>query len=726
MGLGPARGAVGRRRVAAAALRRAVLLPALLAGSAAAQPAAPASLAPVTVTVQQGGAMAAFDAPASVDVIPGERLREGQLGINLSESLARVPGVTALNRQNYAQDVQISSRGYGARSTFGVRGLRRYTDGIPATAPDGQSQVSHFDLLSAGRIEVLRGPFSALYGNSSGGVISLFTADGGPDTVASVGTAFGSDGTRRANTALSGQSGRLRYTLNATAFETGGWREHSAAQRRGFNGKLRHEAGEGTRLTLVLNQVDMPGVQDPLGLTLAELRADPRQAPLARQFDTRKSVEQLQGGAILEHRLDAANTVKLTAWRGQRSTEQFQSIPPVNQGINSSGGVIDLARTYGGLDAQWVHRTRAFGAPLTLTAGATGDRRAQRRGGWQKFLGREAAPTAVGGTGARRRDEDNTVRSFDEYLQGTWTAERWSVTAGVRRSRVSFASADRFLEGSNGDDSGSARFGATTPVLGVVFHATDALNLYASLGRGFETPTFNELSYRPSGTAGLNFDLRPARSRQWEAGAKARLPAGWTANAALFAATTTDEIVVFSNNGGRSTFQNAGRTERQGLEASIAGDLGAGFSAALAATWLDARYATGFLACVAAGCAPAARQAVAAGNRIPGIPAQSLFAELAWKDAPSGFTAALELRRTGRLQANDLNDESAAGWTTAHLRLGLARTAGPWTWSGFLRVDNVADRSYVGSVIVNEGNRRYHEPAPGRTWLAGVNGAYRF
>src|SRR6478609_5505152 len=273
-----------------------VALAALSAWTAAAQQQLP----PVVVTTPMPGvALPAFDTPASVDVIDGATMRSGQLGINLSESLVRVPGVVALNRQNYAQDLQISIRGFGARSTFGVRGLRLYVDGVPATAGDGQGQVSHFDLSSAGRIEVLRGPFSSLYGNSAGGVVALFTADGGPGQTAEVGTSFGTDG----------------------------YRDHSEAQRTGFNGKLNYEPSSDTKVTLVLNGVDMPDVQDPLGLTRAELEANPRQAsPAALQFDTRKSVDQLQLGAVLEQRFTPQDTARLTAWGGHRSTQQFQAI----------------------------------------------------------------------------------------------------------------------------------------------------------------------------------------------------------------------------------------------------------------------------------------------------------------------------------------------------------------------------------------------------------------
>lgn len=695
---------------------------ALGAAHAAAQAPAEVTLRPVVVTPTPGVAQPAFDVPASVDVIDGSTLRNGQLQINLSESLARVPGVVALNRQNYAQDIQVSTRGFGARATFGVRGLRLYTDGIPATAPDGQGQVSHFDIASAGRLEVLRGPFSALYGNSSGGVISLFTADGLPGVQAELATAFGSDGVRRINARVAGEQGSLNYNVNAVRFETDGWRDHSAAGRTGFNGKFRYRLTGDTRVTLVLNAMDMPDVQDPLGLTRAEFEADPRQAsPAALLFNTRKSVDQQQAGMIVEHRLDAAQSLKLTAWHGARGTEQFQAIPVATQNPPTHpGGVIDLSRRFQGLDLQYVRKWQLAGRPFALTAGLAADQLEEHRRGLQNFAG----PT-LGVMGALRRDEDNKVRSFDQYLQGQWSGERVSVTAGLRHSRVEFDSRDRYIATGNGDDSGSASYGATTPAAGVVFHATDKLNLYAALGRGFETPTFNELAYRPGGTPGLNFGLKAATSRQWELGAKAEPAPGWALNAAVFEARTENEIVVLTNAGGRSTFQNAGETQRRGVEASLAGRFGNGFSVAAVATWLKATYATGFLTCGPPPCTNPT-STVPAGNRIPGIPRFTAFAELAWQHRPWGLETAIEWRHVGSIPVDDRNTDAAPKTSLWALRLGLAQNRDRWTFREFVRVDNATDRRSIGSVIVNEGNRRFFEPAPGRSWLAGVTAAYAF
>ncbi|HYD74687.1 TonB-dependent receptor [Ramlibacter sp.] len=699
-----------RGRLLAVALSGAAALGA--AGEGAAQPADPnqprRSLAPLTVTVQPGVEQPAFGTPASIDVIDGDVLRNGQLQVNLSEALARVPGVVALDRQNYAQDLQISLRGFGARSTFGVRGIRLYVDGIPATAPDGQGQVSHFDLASAGRLEVLRGPFSALYGNSSGGVISLFTEDGGPDTVAHAATAWGSDGVQRHNLRLSGETGRLQYHLSAMRFRTDGWREHSAARRSTLNGKLGWQLSDDTRLTLVGNGVDMPDVQDPLGLTRTAFEADPRQAVAAATlFDTRKSVRQQQLGLVLDHRIDARNDLKLTAYRGERSTLQFLSIPvAVQVPPTHAGGVVDLDRRYQGLDARWIRRMRWRDRPVTLTAGLAADQVREDRRGFENFVG-----GTLGVRGALRRDEDNLARNVDAYLQAEWAAsERWSLSAGVRHSTVRMRSRDRFVAPGNPDDSGSVRFAAFTPALGAVYHLSESVNLYASAGRGFETPTLAELSYRPGGLPGLNFDLREASSRQWEVGAKARIARDWTLNAALFEARTRNEIVVASNSGGRSVFANAGATRRQGLELAGGGRWDGGWSTQLAATVIDARYRSGPFA----------------GNRLPGVPRTQLFGELAWAHRPWGLQAALEWRRVARLPVDDANSDAAPAASTASLRLSLEQATGRWTFREFIRIDNVTDNAHAGSVIVNEGSGRFFEPAPGRRWLAGASGSYRF
>ncbi len=681
------------------------------------------TLRPVVVTATPGIAQSAFDAPSSIDVINAQQLQKSQLQINLSETLQRVPGVVAQNRQNYAQDLQISMRGFGARSTFGVRGLRLYADGIPASGPDGQGQVSHFDLASAARIEVLRGPFSALYGNSSGGVISIFTADGGPQTVADVDVVAGSDGVRRNGVKLSGTQGVLQYNLSASSFQTDGLRLRSAAQRDSFNGKAKYTFSPDTQMSLVVNRVAMPDVQDPLGLSRAEFNADPRQTTAsAVQFNTRKSVAQTQGGWVLDHRLNADQSMQFTAYYGERDVTQYQAIPVATQAAATQpGGVIDLSRRYAGLDARWTNRALVAGAPVTLTAGVVIDHLDENRKGFQNFVG-----AALGVAGALRRDERNTVTSRALYAQAQVAlAERWSASAGLRHTRIAFESTDNFVAPGNGNDSGSARFSGITPALGLVFHASDNLNIYASVGRGFESPTLNELAYRPNGAGGLNFDLKAATSQQWELGVKAEFAQNWRLNAAFFQAKTSNDVAVLSNIGGRSTFQSVSNTQRNGIEAALRGQWQSGWSAYLSATVLHAHYKTDFLTCVAAPCTlPNVR--VASGNRLPGVPRVSLFAELAYQHRPWGLDAGLEMRHTGKVFVDDRNSDAAPAAATFDLHAALTQTVGRWTFREFVRIDNLTDRNYIGSVIVNEGNQRFFEPAPGRTALLGATVRYAF
>jgi iron complex outermembrane receptor protein len=683
--------------------------------------------APVVVTATRVE-QSSFDLPVSIDSVSAAQIQDQQFQVNLSESLARVPGIVAQNRQNYAQDLQISSRGFGARSTFGVRGIRLYADGIPATMPDGQGQVSNFDLGSAARVEVLRGPFSALYGNSSGGVISVFTEDGRPGARIEGDAAFGSLDTRRIGIKASGDTSHLNYLLSGSEFRTDGYRDHSAVTRDTYNAKLQVKPDDASKLTFVGNSLDMPEAQDALGLTHAQFDADPRQAGVgALQFNTRKRVAQSQGGLTYERTLTSADMLAATAYYGHRATTQFQAITTGAQtAASSAGGVIDLVRGYGGIDTRWTHRTSLAGEPLRFTAGLAYENVDEQRRGYQNFTGPSATPTATGVFGALRRNESNRVFTFDQYLQGEWQpGDRWLVLGGLRNSSVKVKSVDHYIVTGNGNDSGSIDFSATNPVLGVTFRASDAVNLYSSYGRGFETPTLNELSYRPTGTGtGLNFGLKPAKSDHLEMGVKAFLGPDVMATAAVFDVKTQDEIAVLTNSGGRSVFQNVGGTSRDGIELSFDAHLSQGFAAYAAYTYLKARYSDAFRTCTGSPCT-APIVPVPAGNAIPGIPRSTLYAEVTWKYAPAGFSSGLDVRRSAQVYVNDINSDAAPSYTVANLHFGFEQGFGGWLAKEFYRVDNLTDRKYAGSVIVNEGNSRFFESAPGRNHLIGVSLAYQ-
>lgn len=658
-----------------------------------------------------------FNLPAAISSVSGEQLRGDALAVNLSDDVASVPGLLARNRYNYAQDQQISIRGIGANSTFGIRGVRVYQDGIPATGPDGQAQVSQFNLDSASRVEILRGPFSALYGNSAGGVIQLFTANGqGPLTVRS-GIVYGSFDNLRASLNASGSAGPLGYNLDFSHFHVDGFREHSSARNESFNSKLNYSFNDASRLTLIANVVSRPEAQDPLGLTPAEFAADPNGTdPAAFRFNTRKSLNQQQGGLIYDLDISGSQSIRVLGYFGHRGVEQYLAIPVAAQSApRSAGGVVDLDRRYGGADARWSWKGDLAGRPMTWVAGLSYDRQNELRKGYNNFVG-----TQLGIQGALRRNENNIARNLDEYAQGTWDfASQWSLMVGVRRSDVKFDSEDHYITPTNGDDSGNVSYGATSPVAGLIFKPLDWLRAYASFGQGFQTPLGSELAYRPDGEAGLNFALRPARSNNTEVGIKLDIDPAIKAELAAFQTQTRNEIVVDTNIGGRSTYQNSGRTRRRGVEYSADYRFAPDWHLQVAYTYVDAFYSDSYLTCLAAPC-PAPTVRVSAGNRLPGVPKHNAYAAVRW-GGDIGLHAGVNGQYVSNVAANDLNSVLTPAYATLGLDSGYGMEWSRYRLNAFLRINNLLNRRYVGSVIVDDGNSRYFEPGPGFNILGGFS-----
>ena len=703
-----------------AAIAQSAAPPAAAASAPAAQ-----QLPPVVISATRTEAQA-FDVPASISRVGSDEVHDGHALINISEDLAGVPGLMARDRQNYAQDVQISVRGFGTRSTFGIRGVRIYVDGIPATLPDGQGQITNVELGSVGRIEVLRGPFSALYGNSSGGVIQVFTAEGSGPATMGVTAESGTNGVVRlgaqASGSVDGVPGNIGYSLSASRFHTEGYREHSAADRNLGNAKFTLHPDTDSKLTLIVNSVALPEAQDPMGLSRAEYNANPRGVDQsALDYNTRKTVNQTQVGAVYERRINEANSLQLTTYGGHRGTEQFQSIPKATETSPlNPGGVINLGRDYKGLDLRWTLKTALLDAPFSLVGGLAYDTLNEHRQGYQNFIG-----NTLGVLGALRRDENNYVSNVDEYLQAEWKfAPQWTLDLGLRHSSVSFTDKDHYIVPGNPDDSGGSKYGATLPVAGLMYAVSRDVHLYATAGQGFETPTLNELAYRPNGLTGLNFGLQAATSRSYEAGVKTRMADWGELTAAVYETTTQHEIVTQTNTAGRATYQNAGGTRRSGVELGWSQTWLQNLHAQVAATLLNASYTDAFMTCTTTPC-PTANVLIPAGSRMPGIARGTLFAGLGWMPA-TGWRGGIELRHLSSVFVNDSNSDAAAPYTVAAANAGYVLSLRQWDFSGFLRVDNLTDRRYAGSVIVNEGNSRFFEPAPGRSWLAGATATFKF
>ncbi|QOW45084.1 MULTISPECIES: TonB-dependent receptor [Acinetobacter] len=683
--------------------------------------------------------------PASVYRIE-QKEQANNLGVNLTETLQGVPGLQLNNRENYAQDLQLSMRGFGARSTFGVRGIRLYVDGIPATMPDGQGQTSNIDLSSLKDIEVLGGPFSALYGNSSGGTILTTTQEGqGRDSI-QLGYSAGSHDKNRADIVLQGgadQANEPSYVLSTSYFATDGYREHSDAKKVLSNAKLSWDLEDGSKINWTVNHVDI-NADDPQGLTREQWQANPKQqVPFLKQFDVRKEINQTQTGINWTKPLNDQNELYSMAYFGHREVTQYQSIPKgeisPNLGLDNygkskpstsqmnprhAGGVIDFDRDYYGVDLRWTGKALLLNTRLSV--GVAYDAMNEDRQGYENFILNPQNQPNYGVKGDLRRDEKNTLWNLDPYLQASWQlVPALRLDAGLRYSNVHYESKDYYYRSAeyiadkdNGNDSGKTDYDKVLPSAALTWDISPHLMSYFSYSKGFETPTFTEMAYPTLATSGINFALKPATSDNYEIGLKAKNRLGQF-TVAIFQSKTQDDIISGQSNNGRNTFRNAEQTLREGLELSWNKKLWRDFTAQASYSYLDATFNADVPEIlndqheVLAGKIPK-------DNVIPGIAKNQAYASLGWLPE-TGLNAGIDVRYMDKIYVNDSNSDAAPSYTVTSANVGYIWKNHDWKIKTFARVDNVFDKNYIGSVIVNDGNGRFFEPADGVNWSAGLN-----
>ena len=649
-----------------------------------------------------------FDAPTSIYTIDAETIRNSGPQVNLSDVLARAPGVVALNRNNYAQDVQISVRGFGARSAFGLRGFRLITDGIPATTPDGQGQASTVSLTSAEKIEVLTGPLAQLYGNSAGGVIQVFTREADLTPTAQSQIFKGSYGLERTDWQLSQRIDNVGFVADFSTFNIQGYRANSQSKREQLNSVTTVDLNADTRLKLIANVFRMPYAKDPLGLTAAQFLANPKQAGnFALVNDTRKTVNQEQAGAVLEHKLNQNTRIQARFYGGNRDNLQYQAASA------SAGSWVGLERDFHGLGLQIQGKHNlANDKAVDWVIGFDQDYAGENRQGGPAAAGQKS--------GNVNRKELNESTNRDYFAQANWRIiPDWTFVTGVRQSSVQLKSKDDYLtDGVNG--SGSVSYEAANPVIGATWHVNDHLNIYLNQGKGFETPTLSESVYTKSGTSviGLfNANLVPSRSKHLELGSKWTPSPDTRLDAALFRINTDNEIVTSLSVGGRTAFTNASETLREGLELSARHAFNSNWHTQVTATVIRAEYASG---------------TALAGKSLLGIPQKQLFTSVSWaengfqsssKKPLQGKAASLDWIARSSFWANDVNDASgaAAGYGLLNARLKQGFEWRQANFETYIGIDNLTNKKAVSSVIINQSSRQYFEPLLPRHWVIGIS-----
>lgn len=629
------------------------------------------------------------NAARSISVVDKDRIQIGTQQLGIDEALAGVPGLYMQNRYNFAQDLRISLRGFGARSSFGIRGVKVIVDGIPETLPDGQAGVDSIDIGSAQSIEVLRGPASSLYGNASGGVISITSELGAVDPYVEGRVAGGDYGYSQLQFKSGGKLGNSDYLFNISRTEIDGYRDHSAARGGLVNTKLGVPLGENDKLTFSLALTDQPKAQDPGGINAAQAALDPSSArDLNVQFDAGESLEQQRFGVVYERIRPTGNLTlrNYYAWR------EFANKLPF-----AGGGAVDLDRFFYGIGAQY-SLGDILPDPLGLTFGVDLDRQDDDR---KRFDNNNGA------LGAMVFDQNEQVDSSGIYAQGQYEiSEQWSVLAGLRYDEISYDVTDRYL--SDGDDSGTLDFDEVSSSLALNYRMDSGV-LFASFSSSFETPTTTELA-NPDASGGFNPDLKPQTANNFEIGYK------YSAGNVYYELTwftidLKDELIPYELPAfpGRTFYSNAGTSSRDGIEAALAWEYDNGFRFDASYTWSDFSFddfvddsGNDF-----------------SGNQLPGLPEHFAYLGLSYL-AGNGFSGTFETIYSGNLYANNANTTDVSSYTVANLRFAFEFNSGRWIFRPYAGINNLFDESYNSNIRINAFGGRYFEPAPERNYYAGV------
>ncbi len=635
------------------------------------------------------------EVPAAISVVGTDEIQLGQPTLGLDESLVRIPGIFSQNRFNFAQDLRVSIRGFGARAAFGIRGIKILVDGIPATLPDGQSQVDSLDLGSAERVEVMRGPVSALYGNASGGVINITTEEGPETPFVESRITLGEFDLWKIQLKSGGQVGPMNYLVSTSRLEFGGYREQSDTESVVFNGKFRFDIDDASDLTAVINVVDSPRADDPGGLSRDSVEEDRRAAAgVNLSNNTGEEVSQQRFGLV--YRRDFGDLHDLQV-NGYFTARQFRGAIPFR--------VVEFDRHFVGGGLQYSYHGDVFGRPSRLTMGIDVQYQVDRR---QNFGNNNGEPDED-----LRLNQDEKVTSVGPYIQEELDLfDTLTLVLGGRYDNVRFKVED-FLTSDGDDDTGSRTFDQVTRRFGLIYRPIRAVNAYINISQSFETPSTTELVNHPEDRGGLNPDIEPQKAVNYEIGVKGQALQRIRYELALFYIDLKDELISFQEND-RTFFRNVGESRRYGVELGLGAQIYEGLRASFAYTYLDAEFEE------------FPKDGVdLSGNKVPGLPDHQIHGELFYQHA-SGLYGGIDILYVSDFYVTDENDEENDAYTVANLRLGYEYLWENWLFAPFLGVQNLFDEKYNSNVRINAFGGRFFEPAPDLNVYGGLNVAYNW
>ena len=631
--------------------------------------------------------------PAAISVVSQDEIQLGRQQLGLDEALTRVPGMFMQNRYNFAQDLRVSIRGFGARSAFGIRGIKILVDGIPETLPDGQGQVDSIDLGAARRIEVLRGPSSSYYGNASGGVISVTSERGTEIPFAALRLTAGEYGAQKFQVKTGGQTERVNYFVSLSDSSIDGYRERSETENTQLSSRLEFDLGDRGSLLALLNYTDQPISNDPGGINSAQVEVDRRSARDRNlSFNSGEALEQSRAGFV--YTLPTGDNGELQVrnyyvWRDFSNSLPFRG-----------GGAVDLQRFFAGGGISYTRRGSLVGRPNRIVVGLDYDDQDDHRRRFNNELGTRGALTL---------DQDERVTNTGLFVQDELSlTENVELSFGLRFDEVQFDVGDRFL--GDGDDSGVRSLDDVSPMIALFAYLSPALSVYGTYSTSFETPTTTEYA-NPSGAGGFNPLIEPQSATNLEFGLRGAIGERTQYELAVFDIEVDDELIPYEIRGspGRDFFANAGRSDRTGLEASLTSRPTDRIGITLSYSRANFEFAD-FVD---------DNGRDYSGNRIPGTVEQLLFAELDYRH-PAGWFGAIDALHVGDQFANNANTVADDAYTLSNLRLGFDASRGGATFSPFIGINNLFDQAYNSNIRINAFGGRFFEPGPERNIYGGI------
>ena len=638
--------------------------------------------------------------PMSISVVSQEEIQLGRQQLALDEALASVPGLFMQNRYNFAQDLRVSIRGFGARSAFGIRGIKILVDGIPLTVADGQGQVDTIDLGATKQVEVIRGPSSALYGNAAGGVISVTSEDGPETPFASMRITGGEYGYQKLAVKTGGQTENINYFLSLSDSQIDGYRDHSEAENTQFTGRVNFDLGQDRDWLFILNHTDQPVSNDPGGVDLSQATSDPASARGRNvDFDTGETVTQTRLGTIYTTPLGSSGELSV---RGYVDSREFLAKLPQFPVADS----VDLDRKFSGFGISYAHDSFLGSIPSRFLIGFDLDDQDDER---------KRRINNLGVIGALTFDQREEVTSKGIFAQNELAlTDQMQLTLGVRYDQVDFSVTDHYL--SDGDDSGSRELDDISPMVGLAYQLNDNTSLYSTVSTSFETPTTTEFA-NPAGGGGFNPMVEPQKATNYEFGLRGIAPASTSYQLAIFKTDVKDELISYDANG-RDFFQNAGESGRTGIELSAKSQLTDRIESTVSMSYGDFSFDS-FQVLSFDAMNNATVTGDFSGNRIPGTVEKLAYVELSYRD-PKGWYSAIDFTYTGDQFANNSNTVNVEAYTLANWRIGADYQVGTTVLSPFIGINNLSDENYYSNIRINAFGGRYYEAAPGRNVYGGI------